>query len=120
MWFKQLSAPWLTCQMQFLTSGNDKVASSIPMSATAKQTQKNGGVPYPKKLRNNKIHQPNPTQLNPIQPNPTQSNPIQHNSTQSNPIQPNPTQLNPIQPNPNPKQLLYRSSTMSNHFHGGR
>ena len=87
MWFKQLSAPWLTCQMQFLTSGNDKVASSIPISATAKQTQKNGGVPYPKKLRNNKIHQPNPTQLNPIQPNPTQSNPIQHNSTQSNPIQ---------------------------------
>ena len=80
MWFKQLSAPWLTCQMQFLTSGNDKVASSIPMSATAKQTQKNGGVPYPKKLMNNKIHQPNP----------------------------------------NPKQLLYRSSTMSNHFHGGR
>jgi hypothetical protein len=73
MWFKQLSAPWLTCQMQFLTSGNDKVASSIPMSATAKQTQKNGGVPYPKKLRNNKIYQPNSTQLNPTQPNPTQT-----------------------------------------------
>ena len=36
---------------------------------------------------------------------------------------PNPTQPNPIQPNPtqpNPTQLLYRSSTLSNHLHGGR
>ena len=34
-------APWLSCQMQFLTSSNDKVASSNPTSATANPNQKN-------------------------------------------------------------------------------
>jgi hypothetical protein len=33
-------APWLSCQMQFLTSSTDKVASSNPTSATAKPNQK--------------------------------------------------------------------------------
>ena len=40
-------APWLSCQMQFLTSSNDKVASSIPMSSTAKTNRKNSSaVPH--------------------------------------------------------------------------
>jgi len=43
-------APWLSCQMQFLTTSNHKVASSIPTSVAAKQNRKNSSVPNVKFL----------------------------------------------------------------------
>ncbi len=99
MWFKQWSAPWFSCQD---ATHSDKWL----LRCSRFNSHECHCKTKPKKT----VSQPNPTPTPNPNPNPT--------PTQPNPTQPNP-KPNP-KPNPNPKQLLYRSSTLSNHLHGGR